>query len=73
MWGTFWMGPILKKKFDKETAELLKNKELNVVDVLAGIHHGLLTHSEWLSAEQGYSGKRKKVEQDRKNKENQDV
>ena len=71
--GNFLDGPHFEKNFDKETAELLKNKELNVVDVLAGIHHGLLTHSEWLSAEQGYSGKRKKVEQDRKNKENQDV
>lgn len=68
--GNFLDGPHFEKKFDKETAELLKNKELNVVDVLAGIHHGLLTHSEWLSAEQGYAGKRKKVEQDRKNKEN---
>ena len=68
--GNFLDGPHFEKKFDKETAELLKNKELNVMDVLAGIHHGLLTHSEWLSAEQGYAGKRKKVEQDRKNKEN---
>ena len=61
------------KKFDNVTADLLKSKELNIIDVLAGINYGLLKHSEWLSAEQGYSGKRKKVEQDRKNKENQDV
>lgn len=68
--GNFLDGPHFEKNFDKETAELLKNKELNVVDVLAGIHHGLLMYSEWLSAEQGYAGKRKKAEQDRKNKEN---
>ena len=68
--GNFLDGPHFEKNFDKETAELLKNKELNVVDVLAGIHHGLLMYSEWLSAEQGYAGKRKKAEQDQKNKEN---
>lgn len=71
--GNFLDGPHFVKNFDQKTAELLKNKELNVIDVFAGIHHGLLTHSEWLSAEQGYAGKRKKVELDRKNKENQDA